>query len=197
MSNTADKTLNGQIYKMMAGESFEATISYSDYPANDGWSCAVAFKGNGFASSVACTTSGADFVLAVPASTTKGWKWGAASATAICTKGDKTKRAEMVCFTVTPDPTATTAEENVLAAIDTLIANYTGDGQRTISVDGMTFSYSTVSDLTALQARYRKIVQMQQKLAGGKGGTYAVQHISPENRMIGSPWYGGYPPRVR
>jgi hypothetical protein len=103
----------------------------------------------------------------------------------------------MVCFTVLPDPTVATAEMTALVAIDAIIANRATDDQLTTAIDGIQLQYRSIADLQRLRSYYKRIVNMQIKMMGGKGGTYAIQHIYPENRTIGSPWYGGFPPPVR
>ena len=199
MNNTSDKTLNGQIRKLAPGESFEAVLSYAGYSAADGWACTVNFVGNNFASPVVCTTDadGISFDLTVAPSVTKTWAWGPASAQAVVTLAGNVKVAEMICFTVLPDASKPTPEMLSLAAIEAVIANRATDDQLTMSIDGLALSYRSVADIQRLRSHYRRIVQMQIKMMGGKGGTYAIQHIYPENRTIGSPWYGGYPPPVR
>jgi len=199
--SSGDKTLNGQIRKIIPGESFEAILAYSSYPASDGWTCSVNFAGNHFSTAVACTTNtdGKSFDLAVLAASTKAWGWGPASAQALLTKASpaNVKVAEMVCFTVLPDPTVATAEMTALVAIDAIIANRATDDQLTTAIDGIQLQYRSIADLQRLRSYYKRIVNMQIKMMGGKGGTYAIQHIYPENRTIGSPWYGGFPPPVR
>lgn len=185
---------------MAPGESFEAVLSYSSYPASDGWTCAVRFVGNNFADSVACTTNtdGKSFDLAVLPTITANWKYGAASAQAVLTKEtNNVKVAEVIVFTVMPSAASPTAEMVALAAIEAVIQSRATDDQMTMSIDGIALSYRSINDLQKLRLHYRRIVQMQIRMMGGKGGTYSIQHIYPENRTIGSPWYGGYPPPVR
>ena len=200
--STSDRTLNGHIRKMAPGESFEANLSYANFPASDGWTAKVNFVGNGFASSVSCTTNadGISFDLAVTPTVTTTWQWGPASAQAILSKIGppvSVKVVEMICFTVLPDPTKATAEMTALIAIDAVIAGRATEDQLVVSFDGVALQYRSVADLQRLRSYYKRLVNMQIKMMGGKGGTYAIQHIYPENRTIGSPWYGGYPPPVR
>ena len=200
-TSTSDRTLNGQIRKMAPGESFEAVLSYSDYPASDGWTLVVNVVGNGFAVTCPCTINadGVSFDLSILSAVTKLWGWGPASMQAMVTSADtkNTKVVEMICFTVMPDPTKQTQEMIALAAINAVLAGRAADDQLTPMIDGTALQYRSLGELQRLQSYYRKIVQMQIKMMGGKGGVYQIQHITPENRTIGSPWYGGYPPPVR
>ncbi len=195
------QSLDGQLYKIMAGESFEATLDYSDYPANDGWSASVIVAGAGFTTTTACTTSGTTFVLAIPATTTATWKPGTASATVRVTKDTtNVKTAESSCFTIVADATAQTAEMTILTGIKALIAGVAVDDQLTTQLDGIGLTYTMRQNIDKLwewHDRYKRIVDAQIRQMGGKGGIYAVQHRYNDGGTIGSPWYGGYPPRVR
>lgn len=194
------QTLESQIWKVSAGESIEATMGYSDYPADDGWACSVTVMGLGFTTTTACTTSETSFVLAITAATTATWKPGPAAATVTVAKGASTKRPEKFCFNVTADPTVLTDEQTILAAINSLVSGVAIDDQLTTQLDGIGLTYpmrQNIDKLLEFQARYKRIVDVQIRQAGGKGGVYAIQHIYGCASVPGSPWYGGYPPRVR
>lgn len=195
------KGLFEQLAPVQAGETIGPfTLSYDNQKRSAGWALTVLFFGEtGLDAEVTCADgSGSDdFTLTVPASVTKLWRGGRHSFQVEATNNSIVNIVEQGVITVLFNPRIQTPEMKILAAIRAMIASYTGDGQRTISVDGMSFSYSNMAEMQAAESRYLGIVNGQIGQAGGKGGRYKIQHRTPQDNRYGQPVFATYAPGAR
>ncbi len=98
-------TLNQVPDQLLAGDTWEWTREFSDYPAGT-WSGTYYFEKADANFSAAATASGSAFAVSVPAATTSGYRAGRYRWRLLVTSGSIRKTAEEGWVDVLPDPAA-------------------------------------------------------------------------------------------
>lgn len=187
-------TLFDQVVQIQAGETLGPyTLSYADYPRSGAWTLKCIFFGQAGQDcdvAAAAGTGADEFSLTIPAATTTAFTGGRKSfiiEAVHATTG--TYIAERGSILVLPNPRVTTAEMTILSSIRAVKAGLATDGQRTTALDGIQLLNMTPRELDFWESRYIRIVNAQIGRAGGNGGTYAIQHRTPQrNDFHGGGW---------
>lgn len=142
---------------LVAGETISETITLTDYPASAGW--AVSYR---FATPTpitqACTggTAGV-WTLALSSAQTLTVPTGRVRFDALATQTVGEAVAQVVCvdsgvIAVTASPLTVSKWSAVLTAVETAIATWGTNDQRSMSIEGMSISYKSLDELMKLRA---------------------------------------------
>jgi hypothetical protein len=128
-----------------------------------GYTLAFQFAAQPTPISVAAVANGANtgWTLEVTAAQTLAWKAGSVAYAAYATLAGRAYAVESGAITVKPSPMAQSAWTAVIAACDAAILTYAGNPNGSLSVDGMSVSYRSLTDLTNLRDYARTMEQRE------------------------------------
>lgn len=142
--------------ELTAGETVSETITMADYPAADGWAVSYRFAApTPISQACAGGTDGA-WTLSLSSAQTLTLA-GRVRFDALATQTAGESVAQVVAvdsgvIAVAPSPLAVSKWSAVLAAVETAIATWGTNDQRSMSIEGMSISYKSLDELLNLRA---------------------------------------------
>jgi hypothetical protein len=171
--------------KIVAGNSYKWTRSFTDYLPSAGWTVRYQLIGLGQNYTFDATVNGETFEVVVPASVTAEIAAGGSyRLVGLRIHAANDERGTFYSFPtpVIADPAkigdVRSYAERVLAAIEAMIEKSASKDQQAIIVDGQSLQRRTATDLLMLRDRFRREVQderRKEELAAGIGSTGRVQ----------------------
>lgn len=151
-----------------AGDSLDATLSYADYLASQGWSLALALRGP-TALDKALTASGDSFTLALTAADTAALTEGLHRWSLRATNAGAVKTADAGILVVEPDITAASAgdltsyAERMLAICRTARENILAGEMTSYMIDGSQVQMHTLDQVAREEARWLRALATERR----------------------------------
>lgn len=154
-----------EIKKIHAGDSASWSKTLGEYTDADGWSARYSIVNQCGAHSVAGVADGDDFDFTVAANVSADWKPGEYRMIGYVTKGTERIRFYNGYLTVLADFTEAadfrSYAEQVLEAVEAVIAKTASTTQQQVTVDGQTLIRRSTADLLVLRDRMKREVRSE------------------------------------
>lgn len=156
------------IEKIQAGDTFEYTVTFDDYPAGAGWSCIMLLRGAG-AYSISSTAEGDSFVLAATAAATGAYTAGDYEYFIYVSKSPDRFLVEKGSVEILADFTATTTYDPrswariTLEALEAVIQGRATKDQMSYEIAGRKLEKIPIPDLIALRSKLKYEIESEKK----------------------------------
>lgn len=159
--------------EIVAGDSLDATLTYSDYPASAGWELAFAMAGAEALSGVACTANGDSHDLSVPSASTAAltageYQW--ALRATLGTTVQTVDSSQLSGYTIRVTPSVFDAAagdqqgyaEKMLPLIEAALTALVTGGAKYFMIGTRQVTQNDIPELTALRVGLRKELSRDQ-----------------------------------
>lgn len=172
--------------QLTAGDTWQWSQSFADYPASDGWALAYALRHPSLTAINLAATADADvFLISIPAATTAAYAAGTYSMTGYVSKGDDRFEVFRGSLLVLADPVAATTLDTrsharkVLALVEAALEGRASATLLETEIEGVKLKRIPHADLLLLRDRYR------QEVASEDVATAAAQGLgNPRNIRV-------------
>lgn len=153
-----------------SGESLAWEKSYSDYPADDGWTLTYYFRGAGKGFDVTATADGKKFEITVEASDTAEMTAGSYSYQAFVTDGTENIEVDEGKISVLPSLSGISVNDThdgrsefqiILDAIDATLKGKATKDQLSYSIGDRELRRYDITDLLKLRDKYQQLVNQE------------------------------------
>lgn len=165
------------IEKLQAGDTFNYSVNYPDYPASAGWACTMLLRGAS-SQTISSTAEGDGFKLSALASVTAGYAAGNSKYFIHVSKGTERYLVEQGTVEVLADYSSTTVYDSrsqakrILDAIDATLYGRATKDQLSYEIAGRKIEKIPIPDLIALREKFKREVENEktaEKIANGLG----------------------------
>lgn len=134
------------------GESVSASFVSSSYAPGDGWELVYRFAAETPFSVTGVDDGAGGFTVSLTTAQTLTLTAGALAFDAIATKGTTSTAVDRGTVTVLPSPLTVSKWSAILVSVETAIAGYATNTNRSMTIDGLSVTYRDMSDLMQLRA---------------------------------------------
>lgn len=175
------------------GESLSWKKTYSDYPADDGWTLNYYFRGVGEGFDVEADAEGSSFIVTVPKTLTENMSVGRYSFQAFVAKGDEVIEVDAGEVSVFPSLSALTPStsydgrsqnEKILEAIDAALEGKATKDQLDYSIGDRQLRRYDINEMLKMRQTFQKLVNEEKlrerrKKGLGIGKTFYTRFDRP------------------
>ncbi len=157
------------------GDTVLVEATASNYPTPD-WTISFAgrnqINGEATATTNATANGGGAFLLAITSAATATWPTGPLNYTLRASDGSNSATFQRGVIQVVPGPgeTSISTAQQIITALDAaILARVQGDEPQSYSVEGMSVTSMSLSDLRNMRDRYAALAQAEASAASGVG----------------------------
>jgi len=154
--------------QISAGDTFKWTVSFSDYPASDGWTLAYAFRNATQKIDISATPNGDSFDVLVAAATTAAYVAGDYSWSAFAEKGSERYTADSGRITILPNlevdapVDARSFNRKMLDAINATLQGGSSSVVAEYTIGNRSIKYLTQDELQSAKRLYEQRVAREE-----------------------------------
>ena len=159
-----DRIVAGETIWIAAANTIQnkTDITLTDYTPAGGYTLAYQFAAS-TPITVTAVANGTNtgWTLEVTAAQTLVWKGGVINYAGIVTLSSRSYAVDTGTIQVEPSPLSTSSWTAIVTAVDAAILTYAASPSGSFSVDGMSFTYKSLKDLTDLRSYAKSMEQLE------------------------------------
>jgi len=171
------------IEKIQAGDTFNYSVNYPDYPASDGWACTMLLRG-ALSKTINSTADGDDFLLSAAAADTALYTAGNCKYFIHVSKGSERYLVEEGSVEILADYSSTaiydprSMAQQIYEAVDAALLGRATKDQMSYEIAGRKIEKIPIPDLLVLRSKFLKQAEAEkraERIANGLGAGNIVR----------------------